>query len=372
MDGTARLAGILDAAIANRWCSAAALQVGDAGREVLTLARGLTRTLPAPGVPVDADAIFDLASVTKPIVTTALAMVLASRGALDLDAAAATLVPQVDPRVRVLHLLGHVSGLPPHVKFFQRLRAGDLAGQTDARGALVHLAASTALARPPAEAAAYSDLGYITLGAALERAGGAPLEDLFARLVAGPLGLSRARFVDLRAPAATRPAWDAPVVATEIEADEGLIEGVVHDENCRAGGGVAGHAGLFAPVADVGRFGQAMLTLLGGADVGGIRADVARRFFTTRLDATSTWRLGWDTPSEAPGVSHAGERWPRDGGFGHHGFTGTALWLDATRGRWVALLTNRVHPSRHDERALRIKDLRRAVMDAVVDLLGPG
>ena len=121
MDGTARLAGILDAAIANRWCSAAALQVGDAGREVLTLARGLTRTLPAPGVPVDADAIFDLASVTKPIVTTALAMVLASRGALDLDAAAATLVPQVDPRVRVLHLLGHVSGLPPHVKFLQRL-----------------------------------------------------------------------------------------------------------------------------------------------------------------------------------------------------------------------------------------------------------
>ncbi len=366
----AALAAILDDAIARGWCSAAALAVGDRGREVLTLSAGTTRSEPTPGEPVDSRAAFDLASVTKVMSTMAIAMALVSRGRLALDTTARALVPGLDPRVTIAHLLGHGSGLPAHVKFFERILAGDLAGQADARCAVVHMAATTAPAHAPGEAVVYSDLGYLTLGAALERAGGAPLETLFADLVAGPLGLPHARFVDLRAPLAARPSWPGAVVATEIDGYRGLVEGEVHDDNCHAAGGVAGHAGLFATVGEVSSYGRAASALLAGRDVGGISAAVATTFAHAAAAPGHTRRLGWDTPSTEPGVSHAGDRWPRDGGFGHLGYTGTSLWLDVPRQRWVALLTNRVHPSRAGARAEAIKGLRRAVMDAVVVGLG--
>jgi serine-type D-Ala-D-Ala carboxypeptidase len=375
----AALRALLDDAIAREIASAAAVAIGDGGREIMVDAVGTTRRLPTPGVTIDARAVFDLASVSKVMATGAVAMALTSRGRLDLDAPARTLVPAgvgaaaaIDPRVTVRHLLGHASGLPAHVKFYERLWAGDLAGQPDARRALVHLAATHPLERPPGTAAVYSDLGYITLGAALEGAGGAPLEVLFRDLVAGPLGLDVARFVDLRgrADGAGADDFDAPVVATEIDARRGLVQGEVHDENCHAGGGVAGHAGLFAPVREVSAFARAMVELLAGRDVAGLRADVARTFVETSAAPDTTHRLAWDTPSTTPGVSHAGDRWPRTGGYGHLGFTGTSVWLDAEKRRWVVLLTNRVHPSREGERAAAIKDVRRAVMDTVVDALG--
>ena len=362
----ARALRLLDDAIARGCCSAAAIAVGDGGREVLVHATGRTRAVPDPGDPIDAGAIFDLASVTKVMATTAVAIALVSRGRLDLGAPARALVPGVDPRVTVLHLLGHGAGFPAHVKFYERIWAGDLAGEADRRRAIIRLAATHPLERAPGDAVVYSDLGYLTLGAALEAAGGAPLETLFADLVAAPLGLDGAHFVELLA-APRRP--DGRYVATEVCPVRGLVVGEVHDENCHAGGGVAGHAGLFAPIGAVSRFGAAMVELLGGRDVGGLDADVARRFVTTAAAPGDSRRLGWDTPSHVPGVSHAGDRWPRDGAFGHLGFTGTSLWLDVPNRRWVALLTNRVHPTREGDRAAAIKDLRRAVMDAVVDQL---
>jgi len=365
MDDAVR--ALLDDAIARGICSAAAVAVGDRGREIFVYAAGTTRRVPTPGTPIDERAVFDLASVTKVMATGAVAIALTSRGRLDLDAPVRTLVQDpIDARVTVRHLLGHAGGLPAHVKFYERLWAGDLAGQPDPRRALVHLATTHPLERAPGVAAVYSDLGFITLGAALEGAGGAPLEVLFRDLVAGPLGLPVVRYVDLRAP---RVPFDAPVVATELDPVRGLIAGEVHDENCHAGGGVAGHAGLFAPVGEVSAFARAMVELLDGRDVAGLRADVARRFVETAAAPDTNHRLAWDTPSATPGVSHAGDRWPRRGGFGHLGFTGTSLWLDVGHRRWVALLTNRVHPSREGERAAAIKDVRRAVMDAVVDPL---
>ena len=93
-----------------------------------------------------------------------------------------------------------------------------------------------------------------------------------------------------------------------------------------------------------------------------------RRFLDDAPIPGATWRLGWDTPSPVPGASHAGDRWPRTGAVGHTGFTGTSLWLDLPRRRWVALLTNRVHPTRQGT-ADAIKALRRSIGDAAVALL---
>jgi CubicO group peptidase (beta-lactamase class C family) len=201
--------------------------------------------------------------------------------------------------------------------------------------------------------AVYSDLGYIVLGAVLEAAGGLPLARLFERHVAGPLHLS-ARYATSLVDGA---------VATELD-ERGLVCGLVHDENAYEGGGMFGHAGLFASLDDVARF-AAAIVMPGSA----FSPD---RFFATAPVPGASWRLGWDTPSHTPGVSAAGDRWPRERAVGHMGFTGTSIWLDLAHRRWVVLLTNRVHPTRFAGTADRIKALRRSVHDAVVDALGDG
>jgi CubicO group peptidase (beta-lactamase class C family) len=380
-----RVEALLDAAIARGVCSAAAAATGDAHGQ-RTWWRGLTRRVPDAGPRIGPTTPFDLASLTKPMATAAIAMTLASEGRLSLDDRAARWMP-VDPDITVAHLLGHAAGYPAHVELFRRIWAGDLGGAPDPRAALVTMAATTPLERAPGAAATYSDLGYITLGALLERAAGAPLGELLA-LVTEPLGLDATGYVDLRdprvpsgpgsAPAATAAgrsgpprALAAPAPATELDPRRGLVAGEVHDENCHAGGGVAGHAGLFAPLGDVARFARAMA----GAPrrrTGRLDPALVERCFTRAAAPDTSWRLGWDTPSATPGVSHAGDAWPRDHAVGHLGFTGTSMWLDWARGRWAVLLTNRVHPSRTRPEAALIKDVRRDFGDLAWALLERG
>lgn len=353
------LARLLDDALAGGLGSAAAVSVGDGGREVERLVAGREARAPAPGPAIDAGAWFDVASLTKPMATAALAMALASEARLDLDAPVRRWLPDAATPGTVRHLLGHAAGCAPHVKFYEALRRGELGGAATAREALVARAAAAPLAGRPGVDVAYSDLGYVTLGAVLERVAGAPLEEAVAAHVTGPLGLA-ARFPG--------EAALAGAVATEVD-DRGAVRGRVHDENAYFAGGVAGHAGLFATIGDVAAFAAALVDAAAGAPRGRWAPSVVRAFLAAPAAPGASWRLGWDTPSATAGVSHAGDRWPRVGGVGHLGFTGTSLWLDLPRRRWVALLTNRVHPSREGS-AEGIKALRRAVGDAVVVGLG--
>lgn len=361
----AQLEALLDGAIARGVCSATAAAVGDqAGQR--SWWRGRTRAVPDAGVPIGPATPFDLASLTKPMATAAIAMTLISERRLALDDRAARWLP-VDGAITVAHLLGHAAGYPAHLELFRRIWAGDLGGADDPRAALHTMAMRAPLERAPGVAATYSDLGFITLGALLERAGGAPLPELMA-LVTEPLGLADTGWIDLRGP---RRALAAPAPATEHDPRRGLVEGEVHDENCHAGGGVAGHAGLFAPLGDVAAFARA-LAGAAHARVGRLDPAVVARCFTAAAAPATSWRLGWDTPSAQPGVSHAGDAWPRVHAVGHLGFTGTSLWLDWARGRWAVLLTNRVHPSRHRPEAALIKDLRRGFGDLAWALLERG
>jgi CubicO group peptidase (beta-lactamase class C family) len=359
-----QISRLLDDALGRRIASAVAVSIGDGGREVGRLVRGHTRRLPTLGEPVSDETWFDLASVTKPIAAAASAMVLVGEGRLSLGDPIRRWLPDASSTGTVGDLLGHGAGCLAHVEFFRELAKGSAeTGIADPRAELVRRAAREP-AGPPNAAAVYSDLGYIMVGAIVERAAGAPLEDAFAELVAGPLGLG-ARYA--------APGPLAGAVATELSdahgLGRGLVCGIVHDENAAYGGRVCGHAGLFARIGDVARFAAAIVDTAAGAPRGRLRTEVVRRFATTAPVPGATWRLGWDTPSEAPGVSHAGDRWPRTGALGHSGFTGTSLWLDLPRRRWVALLTNRVHPTRHGGSAEAIKALRRAVNDAALDLL---
>jgi len=346
MDAIARL---LDDALATGLGSAAAVSVGDAGVEVFRYVAGHTRRVPDRGEPVTEHTPFDVASVTKPMATVAIAMVLVAERALDLDAPVRRYVPAAATTATVRQLLGHSAGCAAHVEFFRRLRAERPANP---RERLVELAA-TERADPPGIAAIYSDLGFIQLGAVLEQAGTQPLPILFDRMIATPLNL-RARY-------ATSPI--AGAIATELD-DRGLVCGLVHDENAYWGGRACGHAGLFASLDDVAKFAAAMV-----APRDRFRPEVVARFFGDAPTPGASWRLGWDTPSTTPGVSLAGDRWPRAGAVGHLGFTGTSIWLDLPNGRWVVLLANRVHPTRYRGSSAAMNALRRAVHDAVVEAL---
>jgi CubicO group peptidase (beta-lactamase class C family) len=297
---------------------------------------------------------FDVASLTKPMATAAIAMVLVSEGALDLAAPVRRWLPRAATEGTVAQLLGHAAGCAAHVEFFRTLRASPPA---DPRAALVHLAEAYPTTAPGV-ATIYSDLGYLQAGRVVEEAAGMPLARAFAELVAGPLGMTGASY---------GPIDPALAVATEID-DRGVVRGRVHDENAYYGGDACGHAGVFATIDDVASFARAILAALAGERCGRFDPDVVRTFATTAAAPDTSWRLGWDTPSTTPGVSHAGDRWPRAHAIGHLGFTGTSIWLDPPRGRWSILLTNRVHPTRFGDTAERIKALRRAVNDAAIAL----
>ena len=294
---------------------AAQLVVIDDGRVVLERAAGDCTT----------DTLFDLASLTKALSTTTLVMRLVDQGRL-------SLADEPRPGVTVRHALCHATGLP----------AWKLLG--DSRAEVLARVKSEPLERGPGEKSVYSDLGFILLGDAVERAGGARLDVLFRAQIApdDELGFGP------KPPERCAPA-------------EGQ-RGIVHDENARALEGVAGHAGLFGTAREVAALALELLDCWHGR-AGLVAPEVVREFWSPCGIAGSTWCLGWDRPS-ATGSS-AGARWPRDG-VGHLGFTGCSLWVDPPRARAVVLLSNRVEPTRAND---RIKAFRPALHDAVVEAL---
>lgn len=350
----ARLEQLAASALASGLGSAVAISVGDRGEECFQLALGHLWRVPELGPPADARSWFDLASLTKPLATAALCMRLVERGELSLDRPVQYWLGSARTEGTVAHLLGHAAGCAPHVRFFEGLSEARRPGET-ARRALVRLAAEHPLAYELGARNVYSDLGYLLLGHVVEQAGQAELHELFAREVAEPLEVG-AHFMP--------PVGAQAYVATELEGEK-LVCGVVHDENARAGGGVHGHAGLFGRIEDVARLARGFLS----PPRGWLSAQTVERFWSS-APGPGSWRLGWDTPALTPGISHAGDRWPRRGAVGHLGFTGTSLWLAVPQQRWVALLTNRVHPSREGS-ADGIKELRRAVMDEAWRALEP-
>jgi serine-type D-Ala-D-Ala carboxypeptidase len=297
--------------------------------------------------------IFDLASVTKVVATAAAAMILYERGTLDLEAPVASIIPQFagdDPRrnaVSVRMLLAHSSGLPAYEKLFLKYPASH---------ELLQAAFSVPLAVPPATRAEYSDIGFIILGKVLERIADQPLDAFCRREIFGPLGMVRTAF---NPPA---PWKHAVVPAADDHAFRGrIIQGEVQDENASVLGGVAGHAGLFSTAHDLAVFANSMLH--GGEPL--VRPATLALFTRRETSPAGTSRaLGWDTPS-APSQSG---RYFSPHSFGHLGYTGTSLWMDAEKQIAVVLLTNRTWPDCSNQ---QIKQVRPAVHDAVLEALRP-
>jgi CubicO group peptidase (beta-lactamase class C family) len=300
---------------------------------------------------VSTESVFDLASVSKVVATTAMAMSLYERNKLDLEAPVAAILPEFaadDAQKRgvtLRMLLAHSSGLPAYEKLFQRAHT---------RTALLREALAVPLQHPPGTHAEYSDIGFILLGAALERIAGEALDAFCNREVFVPLQAANTSFNP-------PPAWRERIVPTAEDKTfrKRTIQGEVQDENASVMGGVAGHAGVFSTADNLASFASAMLNE--GAPV--FRRSTVELFTRREVSPPGSSRaLGWDTPS-AP--SQAGKYFSPNS-FGHLGYTGTSLWIDAEREISVTLLTNRTWPDCSNQ---AIKQLRPRFHDAVMESL---
>ena len=306
---------------------------------------------------VDSSTPYDLASITKPVVAmAALRMVVA--GKVTLDTRADAILPDVrggqGGTATLEQLLTHRAGLAPWGGLY--LDVPHEPGTSAARRWII----GEASRRPDesgATGAVYSDLGYIIAGEMLARVAGETLDRVVAIEVTEPLGIADELFYAGALATDKRAAFVKRVAPTErCEWRGKIVRGEVHDENCAALGGIAGHAGLFGTAHGLAKLGRTMLECLAG------KSDFLPKKTLEAALATrdgGTHRFGWDSKSaESSGGKRLGAN-----AFGHLGFTGTSIWCDPSRDAVIVLLTNRIHPSRANE---KIKGFRPAFHDGVL------
>jgi beta-N-acetylhexosaminidase len=364
---------VIEDAINDKAFPGAALAVGYRGKVALHAFGNLSYYANTPAA--DLRTMYDIASLTKVVATTTLVAKLAEGDfpvPLDLDAKVERYLPEWTTgrqaakgltnlfgenaeavewrsRVTVRHLLTHTSGLPPFKEYWRTSKSKE--------ETLAKIFAEP-LDYEPGTKEVYSDLGIILMAEIVERLTGRPLDELARLYVFSPLGMKDTMF----RPPKTQWTWIAP---TEFDGNlrKRLVQGEVHDENAFTMGGVSGHAGVFSTAPDLAAFCQMLLN-------GGVyahhrilkRATIAQFTVPQKL-SNGTRTLGWAVPTEG---SSSG-RFFSAHSFGHTGFTGTSIWIDPERQLFVVLLTNRVHPTRENQ---KIAQIRPALHDAVMQALG--
>jgi CubicO group peptidase (beta-lactamase class C family) len=333
---SAAISPIVSRAIADRVFPGAVIEVGRANGPIDSYAAGTLAYAPG-SAPVTVTTIYDLASLTKVLATTALMAGEVAAGRMRLDDRVRHWVESWTGEERQIvtlrDLLEHASGLPAHRKYYQSRRG---------RASFELAICEEPLDYPPRTQSLYSDPGFMLLGFAIENAAGETLDSQFDRWRDRELGAD----VDLR----YRPGqgWLDRIAPTENTPDGDARRGEVHDENAAALGGVAAHAGLFGTAAAV------------GASARWWMKSPSLALFAAKTTVPGSSRaLGWDTMLP---TSSCGSRMSASA-IGHTGFTGTSLWIDPANDLYVVILTNRVHPTRDGD---GIQDMRRALHDAII------
>ncbi len=351
----ARAFAVLRDAIYQQAFPGAALAVAHQGK--LIASHGFGRfTYDDSASLVTRDTVFDIASITKAVATTSMAMILFERSVLNLDSPIGEVLPEFvtlspphqKPKreaVTIRMLLAHSSGLPAYERLFEFAQN---------RQELLRAALTTPLAAVPGTRAEYSDIGFILLGEILERLAGEPLDQFAQREIFDRLGLSRTWFV---------PPLEMRALIPPTEDDRSfrkrIIQGEVNDENAWVMGGVGGHAGMFAAATDISLFAECMLK--GGTP---LVNPATLALFTRRQESPhgTSRALGWDMPSHP---SSSGTHFSPSS-YGHLGFTGTSLWIDPKRHLSVTFLTNRTWPDRSSQ---QIRVVRPLLHDAIVEAI---
>jgi CubicO group peptidase (beta-lactamase class C family) len=324
------------------------------------------------GTPVQPCTIYDLASLTKPLATATSILLLIQAAKVALEDSVQQILAELEGtpigQATVRDLLTHRSGLPGWRPFYERLDAREIVpGRSSldqpVKQQVLRMIRDEPLIYARGEQSIYSDLGFMLLGFLVERLSGVALDLWCEEAIVRPLRADPLVFCPTAGQVQLEVAC-SPVDASRIaptERDEWrnrLLCGEVHDENAAAMGGIAGHAGLFGTAESVLAVSGAWLC--GYHERGSMLDARLVRQFTTRQDSStrSSWALGWDTPS-AP--SSSGSFFSEES-FGHLGYTGTSLWIDPRRELEVVLLSNRVHPTRRNE---KIKTFRPYIHDLV-------
>jgi CubicO group peptidase (beta-lactamase class C family) len=360
-----RTRDLLNNGVAERVFPGAVLLVSRAGHRLCFQAVGQAAIVPSPR-PMTVDTVFDLASLTKPLATTLAVLILVSRGGLRLDASLTELLqsrslPPDKAGITLRQLLSHSAGFPAWKPYY--LELGGLP-QTERKRRVRELLLEEPLDYPPGEQSLYSDLGFLLIQWIVEEKAATDLHHFTRKHLYKPLGcpglsyrpLEKGPPGDTRAFAATEHCpWRGRVLSGEVD-----------DENAYVLGGVAGHAGLFGTATDVGCVLDAIIRTRAGISVGLPWSAEALDEFLRRAypDPANTWALGFDTPAAVG--SSAGRHFSRET-VGHLGFTGTSFWMDLRRKLTVILLTNRIHPTRANE---KIKEFRPVLHDAVMEEFG--
>ena len=293
-------------------------------------------------IPTSRDTRYDLASLSKVVATTTLAMWLVENKRWKLSDKVSTWLPGFQRNdITLWHLITHTSGLVAHRPFFQL-------GQRPR--AIRQAVYDEALADEAPGRVLYSDLNFMLLGWAVEQCAGKPLQVLFRDTIATPLQMTATGY---------RPSVRdrMKIAATELDGDQrlapALVWGEVHDGNAWALRGIAGHAGLFAPGDDMSRFVAALLDakhhpVLKASTI----ATMTRFQARSRPDVRA---IGWRLQPQGWG------KWPEDT-YWHTGFTGTSLLLAPKENIGVVLLMNAVHPTRQLDRQAAIRSrIHRAI-----------
>jgi uncharacterized protein YbbC (DUF1343 family)/CubicO group peptidase (beta-lactamase class C family) len=301
------------------------LLVGHNGAVVYRKAFG-HRSLEPAREPMTTDTIFDIASLTKCVVTTTAVMKLVEQGKVRLNDPVSLYLPEFTQfgkkDITIRELLTHFSGLTEDL---------DLSTPWQGRDTAFRMAMEQRPVPPPGERFLYSDINFEVLGFLVERVTGEPLNEFAQANIFAPLGMTHTRYLP--------PAeWRAQIAPTEYDERHHMLRGVVHDPTARRMGGVAGHAGVFSTADDLALFAQELIsghTVLGPLSV--------EKMTTPQQPANAPVLrgLGWDIDS--PFSTNRGELLPI-GSFGHTGYTGTSLWIDPVTNTYIILLTNVVHP----------------------------
>jgi serine-type D-Ala-D-Ala carboxypeptidase len=316
--------------------------------------------------------VFDLASLTKPLATALALMLLVREGKVRLEDRVNRFLPTFGVLGKnltsVRQLLTHTSGLPAWKPYYEEVIRSEKAGKVNfmaSRGAksyvsgLIHREKPL---QPPGKLCLYSDLGFIVLGELVETVTGMTLDSFCQDRIFRPLGLRCTGFVDITQLKTRRLETVTELIAPTEQCPwrNRILCGEVHDDNAYAMGGVAGHAGLFASARDIHRLLDCLNRCLRGKDNFLPQSIVEEFLAKDETVENSTFALGWDTPS--PGKSASGSFFSPHS-VGHLGFTGTSLWWDLEKNCYIIILTNRVHPTRKNE---KIRDFRPHIHDLIM------
>lgn len=342
------------------------------GERVFYLRAFGSRQLEPQRAPMQEATIFDLSSLTKPLATGVAVMLLVRDGKVHPDDRVTRFFHNFGvygkTHATMRHLLNHSSGLPAWRPYFKEIlqieRKGEKVNFLGSDSAKQWVYQQISRERPESAAgskALYSDLGFILLGALVEVVTGTSLDRFCQERIFRPLGMRATSFIDLSMVRTRRiqPITDMIAATERCPWRKRVLCGEVHDDNAYAMGGVAGHAGLFGAARDLDTLLCRLKACWAGEDEF-LPAAIMREFWTRDAKIpSSSWALGWDTPS--PTASAAGSHFSANT-IGHLGFTGTSIWLDLERDRHVILLSNRVHPSRDNN---AIKEFRPMIHDLI-------